>query len=326
MMGRHKKVMCKVCYREMRSDVLARHMKQHSKRNESNPVTNISVTKNYNTTSSVLADREDEVECEAQTTIDEKALEIAALKINKEYEEEVKLGKALYKILNKGVVQEESFPPEWQKALDLYLKQGHQIDPETVVLKPWQMELMKHIDNPSDRKILWVQGEKCGEGKTWFQKYVQSLLGRRRVVAGGINIHSNSASIAHALSKRPLATTDVFLFNIGKAQNREREVNYSFIEDLKDGNVFAAKYDSKELMIKVPNIVMVFSNSTPDVKELARDRWNIFSIENDELVKRQISKSWPPVVLTSNKNQSNGFKKKENADSDSDVDNDSNSY
>ena len=314
----NKKVSCKVCYREMRSDHLTRHMKQHSKRNESNPVTNISVTKNYNTTSSVLADREDEVECEPHTTIDEKALERSALKINKEYEEKIELGKALYKILNKGVVQEESFPPEWQKALDLYLKQGHQIDPETAVLKPWQMELMKHIDNPSDRKILWVQGEKCGEGKTWFQKYVQSLLGRRRVVAGGINIHSNSASIAHALSKRPLATTDVFLFNIGKAQNREREVNYSFIEDLKDGNVFAAKYDSKELMIKVPNIVMVFSNSTPDVKELARDRWNIFSIENDELVKRQISKSWPPVVLTSNKNQSNGFKKKENADSDSD--------
>ena len=317
-MGKHKKIMCKVCYKEMRSDVLARHLKQHSEKDTNNPATNISVTKNYNTTSSVLADREDEVECEPHTTIDEKALERSALKINKEYEEKIELGKALYKILNKGVVQEESFPPEWQKALDLYLKQGHQIDPETVVLKPWQMELMKHIDNPSDRKILWVQGEKCGEGKTWFQKYVQSLLGRRRVVAGGINIHSNSASIAHALSKRPLATTDVFLFNIGKAQNREREVNYSFIEDLKDGNVFAAKYDSKELMIKVPNIVMVFSNSTPDVKELARDRWNIFSIENDELVKRQISKSWPPVVLTSNKNQSNGFKKKENADSDSD--------
>ena len=253
----------------------------------------------------------------------QKALEISALKLNKEYEEKIELGKALYKILNKGVVQEESFPPEWQKALDLYLKQGHKIDHETVVLKPWQMELMKHIDNPSDRKIFWVQGEKCGEGKTWFQKYVQSLLGRRRVVAGGIDIHCNSPSIAHALSKRPLATTDIFLFNIGKAQNKEREVNYSFIEDLKDGSVFASKYDSKELMIKVPNIVMVFSNSTPDVKELARDRWNIFSIENDELVKRQISKSWPPVVLTSNKNQSNGLKKKkypEDSDNDSDSD------
>ena len=312
----NKKVSCKVCYREMRSDVLARHMKQHSMRNESSPVTNISVTNNYNTISGVSTERKDEENenKDAQTTIDEKALEIAALKINKEFEEEVELGKALYKILNKGVVQEESFPPEWQRALDLYLKQGHQIDHDTVVLKPWQMELMKHIDNPSDRKILWVQGEKCGEGKTWFQKYVQSLLGRRRVVAGGINIHSNSASIAHALSKRPLATTDIFLFNIGKARNREQEVNYSFIEDLKDGNVFASKYDSKELMIKVPNIVMVFSNSTPDVEELARDRWEIFSIENDELVKRQISKSCPPVVLTSNK------KKKYPQDNDSDSD------
>ena len=59
-MGRHKKVMCKVCYREMRSDVLDRHMKQHLKKNESNPVTNIYVTNNYNTTSGVSTERKDE--------------------------------------------------------------------------------------------------------------------------------------------------------------------------------------------------------------------------------------------------------------------------
>ena len=150
----NKKVRCNVCYREMRSDNVKRHMKQHTKKNESNPVTNISVTNNYNTISGVSTERKDEENKnkDAQTTIDEKALEIAALKMNKKYEEKVEMGKALYKILNKGVVQEESFPPEWQKALDLYLKQGHQIDPETVVLKPWQMELMKHIDNPSHCK------------------------------------------------------------------------------------------------------------------------------------------------------------------------------
>ena len=43
-MGNHKKVMCNVCYREMRSDVLKRHMKQHSKKNESVPATNILAT------------------------------------------------------------------------------------------------------------------------------------------------------------------------------------------------------------------------------------------------------------------------------------------
>ena len=44
----------------MRSDVLARHMKQHSMRNESSPVTNIYVTNNYNTTSGVSTERKDE--------------------------------------------------------------------------------------------------------------------------------------------------------------------------------------------------------------------------------------------------------------------------
>ena len=106
----NKKVRCNACYREMRSDNVKRHMKQHTKKNESNPVTNISVTNNYNTISGVSTERKDEENenKDAQTTIDEKALEIAALKINKEFEEEVELGKALYKILNKGVVQEES--------------------------------------------------------------------------------------------------------------------------------------------------------------------------------------------------------------------------
>ena len=53
----NKRVSCKVCYREMRSDHLTRHMKQHSKRNESNPVTSISVTNNYNSTSGVSTQR-----------------------------------------------------------------------------------------------------------------------------------------------------------------------------------------------------------------------------------------------------------------------------
>ena len=52
--------MCNVCYREMRSDVLKRHMKQHSKRNESVSATNTSVTNNYNTTSGVSTERKDE--------------------------------------------------------------------------------------------------------------------------------------------------------------------------------------------------------------------------------------------------------------------------
>ena len=124
--------------------------------------------------SSRVKQKHEEVTGEVQATIDEETLEQSALKIQREYEEKIALGKALYEILNEGEVQEESFPPQWQNALDLYLKQGHQIDLETAVLKPWQAELMKHINNPSDREVFWIVGEACGEGKTWFQKLVRA--------------------------------------------------------------------------------------------------------------------------------------------------------
>ena len=50
-MVRNKKVMCSVCYREMRSDNLPRHLKQHEKINEDNPDTITYATNNiYNST------------------------------------------------------------------------------------------------------------------------------------------------------------------------------------------------------------------------------------------------------------------------------------
>ena len=214
---------------------------------------------------------------------DSEALEKAALEKHEEYLQKIAFGEALYKILGKGVVTEESFPSDWKDALDLYMKQGNEIDCEHVVLKPWQTELLEWIKSPSDRHVIWVVGAACGEGKTFFQKYVRSKFSRRRVVAGGINIKSNSASICHALSKRPLSTTDIFLFNIGKSLRKFEEVNYELLEDLKDGDAFASKYNSQELKIKVPNVVMVFSNNEPNTRELASDRWKVFQIVNNQL-------------------------------------------
>ena len=38
------------------------------------------------------------------------------------------------------------------------------------------------MQKPSLREVIWVKGARGNEGKTWFQKYMQSLLGRERVV------------------------------------------------------------------------------------------------------------------------------------------------
>ena len=306
----NKRVSCKVCYREMRSDHLTRHMKQHSKRNESNPVTSISVTNNYNSTSGVSTERkyeENEIKNE-KSEINKEELRKHLIKIEKEYQEKLELGKEIYKMLGEGVVSYEALPREMKEDVDLYMEnQADFRDVGNVELKPWQESLLEYVQQPCDREIFWIVGKEGNEGKNWFQKYVKSWLGARRVVTG-IDIKANSASIFQALRKCPIVTADIFLFNIGKSMKKFDQINYDALEKMKDGEAFASKYDSQQLKIRVPNVVMVFSNSPPDVKELAKVRFRVFHINNNQLQKKNIVEIKDPK------------EKKEKVDSDSDVD------
>ena len=173
-MGNNKKVMCNVCYREMRSDVLKRHMKQHSNKNEKNKINKEELRKTIQNN-------------------------------NHEHKHKLELGRAIHKIvINDEEIYQQSLIPEHKEALDLYMNEGVKSFPENVELKPWQNELMKYIQ-PHDREIIWVVGKDGNEGKSWFQKYVKSVFGTRRVVSG-IDIKINSASIFRALLKCPIET------------------------------------------------------------------------------------------------------------------------
>ena len=287
----------------MRSDHLTRHMKQHLKKNESNPVTNIYVTNNYNTTPGVSTKRKDE-----ENDMKDEEFRKALTKLEYEYQEKIVQGKKIYKMLGEGVVSYQALTRDMKEEVDLYIENQENFrDVGDVELKPWQESLLEYVQQPCDREIFWVVGKEGNEGKNWFQKYVKSWLGARRVVTG-IDIKANSASIFQALRKCPIVTADIFLFNIGKSMKKFDQINYDALEKMKDGEAFASKYDSQQLKIRVPNVVMVFSNSPPDVRELAKVRFRVFNINNNQLQKKNIVEIKDPK------------EKKENAESDSDVD------
>ena len=211
-------------------------------------------------------------------------------------------------MLGEGVVSYHALPREMKEDVDHYMEnQADFRDVGNVELKPWQESLLEYVQQPCDREIFWIIGKEGNEGKNWFQKYVKSWLGARRVVTG-IDIKANNASIFQALRKCPIVTADIFLFNIGKSMKKFDQINYDALEKMKDGEAFASKYDSQQLKIRVPNVVMVFSNSPPDVKELAKVRFRVFDINNNQLQKKNL------VEIKNTK------EKKENVDSDSDVD------
>ena len=218
---------------------------------------------------------------ENMTDVDE--LRKTLIERTDKYNRTIALGEQVYKILGEGEVKQGALPKDMQEALELYEKENNDFDLyKDTALYPWQQECMKYINNKSDREVYWIVGQKTNEGKSFFQKYIKAMFGANRVVSG-INLKTSSKNICQSLRKYPLATADIFLFNLGKTKKYYEDINYGILEDLKDGSTFAEKYDSQNLKIRTPNIIMIFSNHFPDKKELASDRWKIFSIKNSEL-------------------------------------------
>ena len=199
-----------------------------------------------------------------------------------EYNKKMELGKIVAKTVVEKKIPQDSLSSEYKDALDLYWNKKQLMNIDNVILKPWQSALIEYMEK-SKREVIWVQGAKCEEGKSWMQEYIEAKFGWERVMCG-MDITMKKESIYHTIRNRPFMTTDIFTFNIGKDDRNREDINYQVLEQIKDGRFVAAKFSSKEIKICKPNIVIVFANCTPEVKKLAMDRWKIFRIKNNDLV------------------------------------------
>ena len=86
-----------------------------------------------------------------------------------------------------------------------------------------------------------------------------------------------TANVLHALTKQPLSTKDIFLFNEPRSTSHG-PCNYSILESIKDGSAVSSKYNNDVVRFKIPNVVVVFSNRMPNTRQLSKDRWKIFRI------------------------------------------------
>ena len=291
---RHRKVQCKVCGRCVRSD----HMKRHSGTHEDIlTMSEDEAREELCRRNDIFLEREEKFqkleeiaqqeELEISNYVDTPArpvftqsLEEQMLKQNQEYLDRLELGKQVAQIINKGTVLEESLSKERKNALELYRKQKPCINIRKAELRVWQQQLLTLIKKPSYRKVIWVCGRTGNEGKSWFQDYVETLCGYARVAR--LDLRNKTSNILYTLSKRPLQSTKIFLFNDARAPDLTDQ-NYTVLEQIKDGNAVSSKYASTVLKFKTPNVVIVFSNVQPNRAKLSADRWIIFSITKGKL-------------------------------------------
>ena len=67
------------------------------------------------------------------------------------------------------------------------------------------------------------------------------------------------------------------MFNDARSTSGEKENVYKVLEDNKDIWATGSKYDNDNIVFKMPNMVMIFSNHYPRISPLSKDRWAIYN-------------------------------------------------
>ena len=201
------------------------------------------------------------------------------LKYNQLYLNKIGYGKQITEIMEEGVIREEALPKEEKEALDLYRNQKPRFEIADIQLRPWQEDALKL--QPSEREVIWITGRRGNDGKSWFQSYMEAYYGYNRVVRLDLRIkHGNMCNV---LKKRSLNSIDIFLFNDARSTYGEELNLYRILEDIKDGQATASKFDNDNIRFKTPNTVFVFSNQYPKTQRLSKDRWRIYHANQDGL-------------------------------------------
>lgn len=134
-------------------------------------------------------------------------------------------------------------------------------------LRPWQQQLSeKLLEEPDDRKIIFVVDPIGGFGKSWFIKH---WIGLHPHDTQRLSIGKRD-DIAFAID----SFRKYFLFDIPRSQSEY--LQYSVLEQLKDRMIFSAKYEStNKILSNIPHVV-VFMNEEPDYNKLTNDRYELF--------------------------------------------------
>lgn len=121
--------------------------------------------------------------------------------------------------------------------------------------------------DPDDRSVYFVIDERGGTGKSWF---VKKWLSMHHEFTQCLSIGKRD-DLAYVVdeSKR------VFLFDLPRSQSEF--LQYSVLEQLKDGMVFSTKYNSRMKMFDHKVHVVVFMNEHPDMTKLSADRYKLIN-------------------------------------------------
>lgn len=132
-------------------------------------------------------------------------------------------------------------------------------------LYEWQQVLYHDLSLEAEgRKVIFVVDVTGNSGKSWFCHYYASLHENAQVILPGRKV-----DMTYVLDAQ------IRVLFIDAPRSRQGDfIQYDFLEDVKNGYVFATKYESRIKRLNKVHVV-VMMNEMPDETKLSRDRYDI---------------------------------------------------
>lgn len=140
-------------------------------------------------------------------------------------------------------------------------------------LRPFQLDLEKRLlEEPDDRKIIWVNDEIGQTGKSQFCKYLIHRYDALYLTEGKKNDLVNLV-YNYILNK----DLDIVILDVPRDNTT---ISYKTLEEIKNGMICNTKFETGSKIINSPHII-VFANFYPKLKKYTKDRWEIYTINED---------------------------------------------
>lgn len=136
-------------------------------------------------------------------------------------------------------------------------------------LRAWQQAEVDKLFKQTDRTVRWIYDQHGGMGKSQLANYLASKHG------AFVCESAKMRDIAHAYDDQRIVVFDL-------ARCQEEYTPYRAIESFKNGRIFSGKYNSVAKTF-APCAVIVLANFAPDESKLSADRWDIWSVREEEV-------------------------------------------
>lgn len=139
--------------------------------------------------------------------------------------------------------------------------------------RPYQKQILDIVNGPIDnRAVYWFYEGTGGVGKSSLCKYL-CVVKKALFISEG-----KKSDLINIIYNADMERTRLVVIDVPR--NNGNNVSYKAIEEIKNGLICNTKYETGMKAFNPPHLI-VFSNFLPNVKELSKDRWHIYHINED---------------------------------------------